>query len=82
MFKLPLFKDIHICSLLCVTSNIKFTTALNIKETHSLCFQIIRFFMNKMMKEEIEEDKIDIETSFPLPTCNSAEKLNERFDIL
>ena len=35
MFKLPLFKDIHICSLLCVTSNIKFTTALNIKETHS-----------------------------------------------
>jgi hypothetical protein len=36
----------------------------------------------KMMKEEIEEDKIDIETSFPLPTCNSAEKLNERFDIL
>jgi len=38
--------------------------------------------MNKMMKEEIEEDKIDIETSFPPPTCNSAEKLNERFDIL
>jgi hypothetical protein len=38
--------------------------------------------MNKMRKEEIEEDKIDIETSFPLPTYNSAEKLNERFDIL
>jgi len=38
--------------------------------------------MNKMIKEEIEEDKIDIETCFPLPKCNSAEQLNERFDIL
>ena len=37
--------------------------------------------MNKMMKEEIEENKIDIETSFPLPTYNSAEELNERSDI-
>jgi hypothetical protein len=29
--------------------------------------------MKKMMKDEKKEDKIDIETSFPLPTCNSAE---------
>ena len=35
--------------------------------------------MNKMMKDEIEEDKIDIETSFPLPTYNCTEELNERF---
>jgi hypothetical protein len=37
--------------------------------------------MNKMMKDEIEEDKIDIETSFPLPTYNCTEELNERLDI-
>ena len=37
--------------------------------------------MNKMMKEEIEDDKIDIETSFPLPTYNCIEELNERLDI-
>jgi hypothetical protein len=37
--------------------------------------------MNKMMKDEIEEDKIDIETSVPLPTYNCTEELNERFDI-
>jgi hypothetical protein len=35
-----------------------------------------------MMKDEKEEDKVDIETSFPLPTYNSAEELNERLDIL
>jgi hypothetical protein len=34
--------------------------------------------MNKMMKDEIEEDKIDIELSFPLPTYNCTEELNER----
>ncbi len=34
--------------------------------------------MNKMMKEELEEEKIDIETPF-LPTAdNSPEELNER----
>ncbi len=38
--------------------------------------------MNKMMKEEIEEDKIDIETSFLLATNYSPEELNERLDIL
>ena len=38
--------------------------------------------MNKMMKEEIEEDKIDIETPFLLITDNSPEELNERLDIL
>jgi hypothetical protein len=38
--------------------------------------------MKKMLKDEKEEDKIDIETSSPLPACNSAEKLNERFEIL
>jgi|688.fasta_scaffold1211826_1 hypothetical protein len=37
--------------------------------------------MKKMMKDEKEEDKIDIETFFPLPTYNSAEELNERSDI-
>ena len=34
--------------------------------------------MNKMMKEEIEEEKVDIETSFLLTTNNSPEELNER----
>jgi len=38
--------------------------------------------MNKMMKEEIEEDKIDIESPFLLTTNNSPEELNERLDIL
>ena len=38
--------------------------------------------MNKMMKEEIEEDNIDIETPFLLITDNSPEELNERLDIL
>jgi hypothetical protein len=38
--------------------------------------------MNKMMKEEIEEDKIDIETPFILATNYSPEELNERLDIL
>ena len=38
--------------------------------------------MNKMMKEEIEEDKIDIETPFLLTTNYSPEELNERLDIL
>jgi hypothetical protein len=38
--------------------------------------------MNKMMKEEIEEDKIDMETSFLLTTNYSPEELNERLDIL
>ncbi len=38
--------------------------------------------MNKMIIEEIEEEKIDIETPF-LPTAdNSPEELNERLDIL
>jgi hypothetical protein len=37
--------------------------------------------MNKMMKEEIEENKIDIETRFLLSTNNSPEELNERLDI-
>jgi hypothetical protein len=37
--------------------------------------------MNKMMKDEIEEDKIDIETSVTLPTYKSTEELNERLDI-
>ena len=35
-----------------------------------------------MMKEEIEEDKIDIETPFLLTTNYSPEELNERLDIL
>jgi hypothetical protein len=34
--------------------------------------------MNKMMKEEIEEDKIDIEIPFLRTTNNSPEELNER----
>ena len=38
--------------------------------------------MNKMMKEELEEDKIDIENSFLLTTNYSPEELNERLDIL
>ena len=38
--------------------------------------------MNKMMKEEIEEDKIDIETPFLLTTNYSPEELNERLGIL
>jgi hypothetical protein len=38
--------------------------------------------MNKMMKEEIEEDKIDIETPFLLTANNSPEELNERLVIL
>jgi hypothetical protein len=37
--------------------------------------------MNKMIKDEIEENKIDIETSVPLPTYNCTEELNERLDI-
>ena len=38
--------------------------------------------MNKMMKEEIEEEKTDIETPFILATNYSPEELNERLDIL
>ena len=38
--------------------------------------------MNKMMKEEIEEDKIDIEIPLLLTTNTSPEELNERLDIL
>ena len=38
--------------------------------------------MNKMMKEEIEENKIDIEPPFLLTTNYSPEVLNERLDIL
>ena len=34
--------------------------------------------MYKMIKDEIEEDKIDIETPFLLITDNSPEELNER----
>ncbi len=34
--------------------------------------------MNKMMKEEIEEDKIDIEIPLLLTTNNCPEELNER----
>ncbi len=34
--------------------------------------------MNKMMKEEIEEDKIDIETPLLLTADNSPEELNEK----
>ena len=37
--------------------------------------------MYKMIKDEIEEDKIDIETSVPLPTYNCTEELDERLDI-
>ena len=37
--------------------------------------------MYKMIKDEIEDDKIDIETCFPLPTYNCTEELNERLDI-
>jgi len=37
--------------------------------------------MYKMIKDEIEEDKIDIETSFPHPTYNCTDGLNERLDI-
>ena len=37
--------------------------------------------MNKMIKDEIDEDKIDTETSVPLPTYNCTEDLNERLDI-
>jgi hypothetical protein len=35
-----------------------------------------------MMKEEIEDEKIDIETPFLLITDNSPEELNERLAIL
>ncbi len=38
--------------------------------------------MNKMMKEEKEEDEIDIETPFLLSTNNCPEELNERLVIL
>ena len=38
--------------------------------------------MNKMMKEEIEENKIIIETPFLLTTNYSPEEPNERLDIL
>ena len=38
--------------------------------------------MNKMMKEELEEEKMDIETPFLHITNNSPEELNERLDIL
>jgi hypothetical protein len=38
--------------------------------------------MKKMIKEEIEEDKIEIETPFLLTTNYSPEELNERLDIL
>jgi hypothetical protein len=34
--------------------------------------------MNKMMKEEIEEEKTDIETPFRLTGDNSPEELNEK----
>jgi len=51
------------------------------KKSTVLYFQK-RLIMNKMMKEEIEEDKIDIETPFLLITDNSPEELNERLDIL
>jgi hypothetical protein len=34
--------------------------------------------MNKMMKEEIEEDKIDIEIPFLLTANNSSRELNEK----
>jgi hypothetical protein len=37
--------------------------------------------MNKIMKEEIEEEKTDIETPFLLTADNSPEELNERLDI-
>ncbi len=37
--------------------------------------------MYKMIKDEIEEDKFDLETSVPLPTYNRTEELNERLDI-
>jgi hypothetical protein len=37
--------------------------------------------MNKMMKEEIEENKIDIETHFLLTTNRSPEELNGRLGI-
>jgi hypothetical protein len=37
--------------------------------------------MYKMIKDEIEEDKIEIETSVPLPTYKCTEELNERLDI-
>jgi len=33
------------------------------------------------MKDEIEEDKIDTETTFPFITYNSAAELNERLDF-
>ena len=38
--------------------------------------------MNKMMKEEIEEEKVDIETPFLLTTNNSPEEPSERLVIL
>ena len=37
--------------------------------------------MYKMIKDEIEEDKIEMETSVPLPTYKCTEELNERLDI-
>ncbi len=37
--------------------------------------------MYKMIKDEIEEGKIEIETSVPLPTYKCTEELNERLDI-
>jgi hypothetical protein len=33
------------------------------------------------MKDEIEEDKIDKETTFPFISYNSAAELNERLDF-
>jgi hypothetical protein len=33
------------------------------------------------MKDEIEEDKIDTESTFPFITYNSAAELNERLDF-
>jgi hypothetical protein len=37
--------------------------------------------MYKMIEDVIEEDKIDMETSVPLPTYNCTEEFNERLDI-
>ncbi len=37
--------------------------------------------MYKMIKDEIEEYKIDIKTSVPLRIYNCTEEINERLDI-
>jgi hypothetical protein len=50
----------------------------NVKEINCLCFQNSLILYKKMMKEEIEEEKIDIETPFLLTADYSPGELNEK----